>query len=289
MEGDLFNKLNDFCHTQEVLRRDYVRKLREEYDARVLANKEFEAKNDKEQRELLEKINDSMKPVFGIGFGFEFVDELPPVRCSYFYHEQRKQCKRFAIPGSDLCLICSVTEQRKESQPKLPYGRPLRLNACFYRALNANENNSERYYLSKEEVAAYESKCEDPPEAIIISSEGKRFYVHKALLTAIGPYYREVFVDTNVFETNMSTNTLRNYLDLLYGRTVFFADWREAFDVFDAFCVTLERFGIPEKAPITTAFQVDKKDYGEYIVRLCNIYNNKIPPAVIERTKRFLD
>lgn len=233
------------------------------------------------------------KRPIGLQFSFKCIDKNIE-QCKHmlvYGPNQGKQCQHRAHVGANYCIIHSTKRPKDEGpQPKLPYGRHIRLTYHLYTEDDiVLEENESPPSMSDEEIAAYTNRLTSDPEVIMVSQPGTAFYVHKALLTPLGPYYKRSLTNTNIIKTGIVDSTLRNFIDLLYGKVVYFVNWREAFAVLDVFHDTVDDHGEWTIYSMLVAFQVDKEDYGEYIWRLSRLFDGKIPRSVIDDTIHFLE
>lgn len=226
---------------------------------------------------------------------FRFLDQQSDRKCKYVYQRGQnlgKQCGMLAVQGSHFCGPCTtknLDSTKYGPVPQLPVGRKLRLEFRVYDAIDEgsdDEDNENEYYLSEAEVAALTERPTIDADCTITSSDGKKFFVHKDLLTGLGRFYREEF--SEAVPLDATATTLQYFIELVYGLTVYLANWREAFELCLFLKTTVDDFDTL-RYRFTRAFHVDKKDYGEYVSMLAKLYDNKIPKCVIEFSKRFLD
>lgn len=231
---------------------------------------------------------------------FRFLDDESDRQCKYTFQRGARygeQCRNRAIQGSHFCGPCSTKKLDNTKYgplPLLPVGRKVRLEFQVYDALDDDsddeaddEADEDEYYLTEAEVAALTERPTSDTNCTITSSDGKKFFVHKELLTGLGRFYREKFVETVPMDAN--DTTLHHFLDLVYGRTVYLNNWREAFELCLFLKATVDGFDGTIRYHFTRAFHVERKDYGEYISMLSRLYHNEIPKCLIEFSKRFLD
>ena len=127
----------------------------------------------------------------------------------------------------------------------------------------------------------------------LVSADNDEFAAHKMILVAASPYFEALLMNSKFQSVNervqlkgVSAETLKLYLDLLYGKSVLIENWRTAFDLYDYFKSTLLDWN---KKKAVCAIHIRPADYLEYVERLDLLYDHGIPADIVAKTKQFVD
>lgn len=220
---------------------------------------------------------------------FKFVDELSDRICAHVIirgDRKGQQCPRKAIQGSYFCCSCSVKRPNiTKDKPQLPEARFISMEMNFVPVESDDEDEGSS---SKEKVDGFGKVKRTKPDALLVSKEGKKFYMHKLILTALGKFFREG-LKGDAFHVNAFSNTLNNFRNLVYGQIVYLEHWSEAFELVSWLNMTVDRFGAVNKSLLVCGFHVDKNDYDAYMTSLSYMYNDDIPDHIIVHSLRYLE
>jgi len=127
----------------------------------------------------------------------------------------------------------------------------------------------------------------------LVSADGDEFFAHKLILIAASPYFEQLLMNDKFKPVNgkvefggVSSEVFKSYLDLLYGKEVILENWRDAFDIYEYFGLTLINWN---KDQAVIEITIPPSDYLEYIERLYRLYEGGIPPEVVKQTKKFIN
>ena len=206
------------------------------------------------------------------------------VQCNYVMlrgENKCMQCLNMSLPGKLFCEGClkkkAAHSQVQDNLTMVPSG-PATFKLKF---LHTSDLNYQRVNKIMTDIELTRPKVFSHfvHKLILVSSSG---FFQKLFSTALGSDTRP---DDQFVMSAPTAEVMSQYLDLLYGQTVEFKSWKEAFDLYDYLEYTSTNWN-KDKAVLVE--DVRPEEYSQYIERLSKVYHDEIPTEVLQHSAQFI-
>jgi hypothetical protein len=135
--------------------------------------------------------------------------------------------------------------------------------------------------LFYKEIPDLTQDFQGPPNVGLISLDGVATPAHMGVLLELDFFTQ--YIGQETIQLDLDTDTLKNLVDLLYGKTVNFSNWMAAFDLFEF----LTKMNLDwDMTNVVCAFNVRAADFDSYMMQLGEFYDGGMPDVIRKKAQR---
>ncbi len=196
-----------------------------------------------------------------------------------YYLDLKIESEEFDLPHCQYSKWCS-----RPRHEETPFCKP-----CW--GHEDSKSAFHRAYASKIKIKftdrAHFIAMKDKYTDLTVQIDEQKYQVHRVVLAASSDYFDKMFSwkEEQIHELkDVTPETFGKYLDLLYGKEVFFDDWRTLVEFCFYTKMTLLKWRMDR---VIWQLYVPREDFVEYVKKLEQLYDNMIPLALISQLNVF--